>query len=126
MINYREVKKMPDADSEPIIPPGSTWRHASHSKVNEIPPLPPYNVPIEQIEHTPAHIEVHKTDYPNGVMFVNENQRPDHHSIERAHAHPQHGREFIFEEVPPGQNMITVIIPNNVGWPTGRIIKFRD
>ena len=113
------------ARAEPEQPAGSHWRDASHAiavEFNLNPPKDHHNLEIEQIFYAPADIEIHKAQYPEGVMIVNENPRPPDRDPQIADENPHPGHDFEFRIIPHGQDFVHVHIKDNDGWPTGKII----
>lgn len=105
--------------------PGDNWDVTTHAKVILIdlnPSEDSLNVEIEQIDNTPAQIDIHRAQYPNGVMLVNENTRPANEIPIIATDHARPNKELKIIKVPHGHEFVNVNIPANDGWPTGKII----
>jgi hypothetical protein len=97
----------------PKITPSESWLSARVGTVVE-GGRTHENVPIVQITMTPATVTVRKSDYPSGVILINENTRPsDISEIELPLEYTQ-------------SNIKQIHIVENIGWPCGVVVLFRD
>ena len=94
------------------VTPYTIWPLAEFSDVDmdQGPTIP--NVPIEQIYWTPAKLKIQRSQYPNGVVLLNETPLPSH------------AQSIDLEQivVPSNENEIDVDILSNAGWPHGKVI----
>lgn len=113
---------MTEADATP----NGKWNVAITGTVIEkpeplgIPPIDYPGIPIIHFLHTPATITLHRSEYPHGAIIVNENPRPTDTTPIHTETRPSLNVEI--------SHALTkeVIIPENIGWPTGKIVLFKD
>lgn len=101
------------ADVKPIGP----WPVAQYSDI-----INPdhFNVPILWVPWTPATVHITHNEFPLGVVILNENppDPPDDHIIHTG-INGNQDLQIVNNPNPAGED---VNIPDNVGWPCGRII----
>jgi hypothetical protein len=93
------------------VTPYRIWPQAKFAKVTG-GGKPRDHVPVVQIFWTPADLTVYKSQYPNGVIFINEEPIP-------SNANP-----IQLPEQATSQTQIQVTVTDNAGWPSGSVVTF--
>ncbi len=100
---------MPD---KATVTPNALWPQATIGKVEPLvpPPQKQENVPIVVIPVCPAELTVEKSQYPTGVIILNENPIPNDAIPIEINCRKR-----------PGPSEL-VKLSENVGWPFGEIV----
>ena len=93
------------------VTPYRIWPEAKFAKVTG-GGQPREYVPVVQIFWTPADLTIYKSQYPNGVVLLNEIPLP-------SNANP-----IELPEEATNQSQIPVNITDNAGWPNGTVVTF--
>ena len=122
MIGKREAIVMTDAD----VTPNGKWKDSPFATVVVHKPPPGPNdsyshVPIRIVRWADAATEIRSSDFPKGVVLVNELAlREDHSNTETTVGDLKFNIRIVQPPVPPGKEDVAII--KNVGWPSGEII----
>ncbi len=103
---------MTDAD----VTPNGNWDQAKDAMVQVIGSVMVNKVPIIVVPWTPAQITIKKKDFPNGVVILNEIDRPNDQDPIRTAVKP----ELNLRKSNNESEDVPIIF--NSGWPSGEIV----